>query len=159
MSADWHVGFRKKPGLDELDRFMFSLGFQIDTSQRVGEYTRVYMLDDDSVKRYIAFFYEENAGKNKEWFQERANEVQSYGNLKTGSVEPTYFTLEERVKVIKEKRVKTQHDYYRHVSPERLKWYETALAFKEQYNAIVLNGQISEEINPEKFFPEKRHSQ
>lgn len=158
MSANWDIGFRKKPGLEDLDQFMVSLGFHIEQpNQRRGEFTRVYILDDETVPREIEFFYDENLKEHqKECYGERINEIVAHGDLKTYSVCPTYPNLEDRMRIMKEKGVRTQHDYYRHLSPERLKWYETALALRVRYNAIVLNGQISDEINPDKAFPEKK---
>ncbi|MFH0837097.1 MAG: hypothetical protein V1870_03125 [Candidatus Aenigmatarchaeota archaeon] len=63
--------------------------------------------------------------------------------------------LDERLRIIKEKGVRTQHDYYKYLDTERLTWYETALALRDQYDAIVLSEQSGEEINPNKPFPEK----
>ncbi len=152
MSVSWDVGFRSKPELGELDQFMQSLGYRIPTSS-TPEFTRMYVFDDDSVSREIEFFYQADLADSKELFDEMAGEVLAYGNLKTYSVETTYLDADERLKIIEEKGVKTQHDCYRHLSPKRLKWYETALALRDHFDAIVLSEQTGEEINPDKPFP------
>jgi hypothetical protein len=156
MSASWDIGFRKKPKLNDLDIFMQSLGFDIEpVGGRSGEFTRVYVLNDKSVPREIEFFYEERADKdNKSFFGKKSKEVIAYGSLKTFSVPETYPDSNERMRIIKKKNVRTQHDYYKHLSPERLKWYETALALKNRYNAIVISEQTGKDINPTKTFPE-----
>ena len=44
-----------------------------------------------------------------------------------------------------------KHDYYRHMEPPaRLKWYETALALRDNFNAIVKSEQTGLEIDPDK---------
>lgn len=156
MSIAYDVGFTAKPELAELDEFMQSLGFRIEPSgQRKGKFTRVYVLDD-SAPREIEFVYEDEVGDNRGWFGERGSEVQAYGNLKTFTTEMTHPDLDERLRIIKEKNVRSQHDYYKHLDPERLKFYEAALAFREHYNAIVISEQSGKEINPDKPFPDKQ---
>jgi len=157
MSTAYDVGFTRKPELTELDGFMKSLGFEVESpSQRRGDFIRVYVLCDDSAPREIEFFYEDGAGDYRDLFGERGKEVYAYGNLKTFSTEMTHPDLVERLRIIEEKCVRTQHDYYRHLDPERLKFYETALALRDQYDAIVVSEQTREEINPDKPFPEKQ---
>lgn len=151
MSIAYDIGFPRKPEISELDAFMASLGFKIESpGERRGEYTRTYVLNDDSVPREIEFFYEERVGDYRELFGKRVSDVHAYGNLKTFSTEPTHIGLDERLRIIEERKVRTQHEYYRHVSPERLRFYEIALALKEQYGAIVLSEQTGEEIDPNK---------
>ncbi|MFH0837096.1 MAG: hypothetical protein V1870_03120 [Candidatus Aenigmatarchaeota archaeon] len=72
MSVSWDIGFRKKPNNNELDQFMQSLGYEIESpDQRGGEFTRVYVLCDDSVPREIEFFYEDEVSSNLDLFGER----------------------------------------------------------------------------------------
>ena len=157
MSIAYDVGFKRKPELTELDGFMESLGFQVESpGQRRGEFSRVYVLRNDSTPREIEFFYEDKVGDNQDFFGEREESIQAYGNLKTFSIEKTTPDLDERLRIIKEKEVRTQHDFYRHLAPERLTFYETALALRDHYNAVVVSEQTSEEINPDKPFPEKK---
>jgi len=145
----------KKPELPELDVFMKSLGFEVEShGQRGRNFTRVYVLCHDSAPRVIEFFYDEEAGDHRDFFGKRGKSVQAYGNLKTFSTEPTQ-SIDERVRIIEEKKVKTEYDCYRHLAPERLTFYNVALALRNHYNALVVSEQTGEEINPDKPFPNR----
>ena len=97
MSIAYDVGFTRKPELKELDGFMKSLGFEVESpSQRRADFTRVYVLCDDSAPREIEFFYEDKVRDHRDLFDERGKNVQAYGNLKTFSTEPTHLNLYER---------------------------------------------------------------
>ena len=159
MSIAYDVGFTEQPELKTLDDFMGSLGFEIEApNQRRGQFTQVYVFNDGSVSpREIVFFYRlEPDNDQKSFFRKRSGEVKAYGSLTTYSTELIHPTVEERLRIIEEKGVRTQHDYYRHLQPERLKFYETALALRDHYHAIVRSEQTGEEINPEAPFPPKR---
>ncbi len=159
MSASWYIGFRTQPRLEELDIFMRSLGFQIEPEEgrwEKGAFSRIYTFEDESVPREIVLFYKESIDDiTRSLYGGRAHEISAHGNLKTYSVDPTYATAEERARVVKEKGVKTQHDYYRHLSPERLKFYESALALRNRFNALVISMSMGDEINPERPWPER----
>jgi len=157
MSIAYDIGFKKRLILAELDEFMESLGFEMESpGQRRGNFTRVYQLCNDSVQREITLFYSNNIGIRRNFFGEKGKELQAYGSLTTFSTEPTYTSIEERLRIIEEKNIRTQHEYYKHLSPERLKFYETALAVRDHYDAIVFSEQTNEEIDPDKPFPEKQ---
>jgi hypothetical protein len=162
MSIAYDIGFIVKPDLTDLDTFMDSLGFRKThtfglalekAGDTRGNFTRIYQCDDSSTPREIEFFLYEKVGEYRDNFPGNENKITAYGQLKTYATEQTHPDLEERLRIIKEKKVKTQHDYYRHLDPERLKFYETALALKDHYNALVISEQTSEEINPNEPFP------
>jgi hypothetical protein len=150
MSISWDIGFIKKPKIEELDEFMQSWGYKIEKpNQRKSSFSRIYAILEPLVPRDIELFYSEEEIDN-EIFKEK--KVESYGSLTTYSVKPNHLKIKERLKTIEEKRIKNQHDYYKHLSPERLKWYETALAIKNKFNCMILSEQTGEEINPNKAF-------
>ena len=97
---------------------MQSLGFEVESpSQKRANFTRVYVLCNDFVPREIEFFYKDEVEKHRDLFGKRRQEVHAYGNLNTFSSERTHPKLDERLRIIEEKGVRTQHDYYRHLSP------------------------------------------
>lgn len=150
MSISYDVGFIRKPKLVELDAFMQSLGFKIEPDRQRGKkYTQIYVLCNESAPREIEFFYEDDAGDYQDFFGAMGKHISAYGSLKTFPPETTPLSLDERLKIIKEKNVKTQHDHYRHLNPGLLKWYEIALALREHYHAIVRSEQTGREINPD----------
>lgn len=151
MSVSYDVGFIRKPEVNGLDGFMQSLGFKIESpDQREGKFTRVYILCDESVPREIEFFYEENPRGHKSLFGKRGKEVKAYGNLKTFLVEQAVPDLAERKRIIDERKIVREHDCYKYLDTERLKFYETALAIRDRFNAIVVSEQTGQEINPDR---------
>ncbi len=96
---------------------MESMGFQREQDGlRVSKFLRVYVLCNDSVGR-VELFYEVEPSKVRYFFSEE--EVQAYGDLNTNSREPV--TREERMRSLQGKEIRSQHDYYRHIEPGRLK--------------------------------------
>ncbi|MEK6846259.1 MAG: hypothetical protein AABY26_05845 [Nanoarchaeota archaeon] len=157
MSISYDIGFTKKPELAELDAFMQLLGFEIEPSEnRKGKFTQVYVLCNESVPREIEFLYENNADDYTDFFGAMGNRIRAYGCLKTFETGLARPNLEERLRIIEENKVKTEQEWYKFVAPERLKFYETALALRKHYHAIVRSEQTGKEINPDRLFPEKQ---
>ena len=155
MSVQYDVGFRRKPKVDGLDGFMQSLGFVIEpANQRSGEITRVNVLCNESIPREIEFFYNKNPRGHKSFFGKREKEVKACGALKTYSCEPAHPDPEDRKRIIETGIVKTERDYYKHLDNERHKFYETALAIRDHFNALLYcDGRV---IDPNRPFPFKR---
>src|SRR3989338_246223 len=136
MSFAYDIGFTKKPELTELDSFMKSIGFEVEPrGQRQGMFTRVYVFYDASTPREIELFYNDQARDIGDKFGERGKNVQAIGCLQSDMTEPAHPSLEERLKIIEQKKVGTEHYYYRHVACECLKFYESALTLKDHYDA------------------------
>ncbi|RJQ17020.1 hypothetical protein C4573_03090 [Candidatus Woesearchaeota archaeon] len=146
MSLSYDIGFVVKPDLNSLDDFMQERGFTAEGPE--ADFARVYT---HNAQPAMKFFYAENPADYRDFFGKQS--IQAYGELVTyalGAVPDA----QERARIIKEKNVRTQHDWFRHLSPERLRFYEIALAFRDTYKAIALSVQTGEEINPEKPFPD-----
>ena len=156
MSVAWNVGFVVKPELGELDKVMLAFWYEIEPAgQRRSTSTRIYVVDVCSVQKAVELLYKENPTATfTDLFGDRANEIVAYGDLVAHSVERTYPNADERLRIIAEKAVRTQHDYYKHVAPEHLKWYETALELRNKYKALILSEQTCREINPDESLPE-----
>lgn len=149
MSISYDVGFIRKPELAELDAFMQLLGFEIESpGQRKGKFTQVYVLCNEHVPREIEFFYEDHANEHEESYGGNGEQVCAYGCLKTFETGLAHLSLEERLRIIQENNVKTEHEWYKFVAPERLRFYEMALALRNHYNALVFSEQTGKEINP-----------
>ncbi len=157
MSIAYDVGFIRKPELAELDAFMQLLGFEIESpEQRKKKFTQVYVICNEHVPREIKFFYEDDAEDQRDFFGAMGNRIRAYGCLKTFETGLARPNLEERLRIIEEKNVRTEHEWYKFVAPERLRFYETALALRSHYNAIVISEQTGKEINPSGAFPSGR---
>lgn len=149
MSCGWDIGFRETPNLDDLDKFMESLGFKVDPEGHIKNtnFTRVYdFFNPKLAPREIKFFYDVDSSGKK-----LGNEkIRAYGSLITYNTEPTHVGIDARANVIMEKGVKTELDWYKHVTPEYLVWYVTALALKDRFTAVVISEQTGEEIDQNK---------
>ena len=154
MPISWNVGFLVKPELGELDQLLLSLGYRIESPSGT-RLSRVYAADVGDVQKAVAFFYNQNPTDIfRNIFGDRADEIAAYGHVDSNSAEPTHPHAGDRLKVVAEKAVRTQHDYYKHVAPEHLKWYETALELRNKYKALILSEQTCREINPDESLPE-----
>ena len=176
MSVSWEVGFRKKPKLKDLDEFMQSQGFSIEDLEG-RDFTRTYIFNDAKVSpRAIDFFYEDKVNGQKLFRNlNGGKKVRACGDLTTYSILPLFLKTKiraheslknylktyggppivldekERLRIIREKNIRRQHDYYKYLDRERLKFYETALAIRDNFNAIVVSEQSGDEIDPDKF--------
>lgn len=186
----YNVGFTRKPKLAELDEFMRSFGFEALpaeachdsekglndclirhlTLQELQKYkpekvTKVYVWRDEPTYSEIRFVYGNKIRSHQYRYGEMGKEVKAYGWLIThfNRIVSRHELDDELNKIIQKKAVKTEWDFYKQVDPERLKFYETALALRNHYNAFVLEGEkgsnndylmakdgTSEEINPKK---------
>ena len=152
MSISYDVGFRRKPIVEELDEFMQSLGFRIEPpSQRRGRFIRVYTFFDESqAPKPIDFFYKNVSRDSSSFFGNKRNEVKAYGALQTPSTEEAVPDHSERERIVNEIGINREEDYYEHLATERRKFYKTALAIRNRFEAIVLSEQTGEEIDPDR---------
>ncbi len=148
MSVAYDIGFRERPKLDDLDEFMKSLGFNMDRALKRGEITRVYNFENGAVaSRPIELFYFSRIDADLREAFGRENIV-SFGILKTYSIEPEISDPKKRKRIITRQKIHREHDYYKHLEPDRLKWYETALAIRDEFGAVVKSEQTGDSINP-----------
>lgn len=145
MSVSYDIGFTKRPALSHIDRFMQSLGFVIDDAERVGRFSRVYLFNGKEATREIELFYNNRAGNIL--FMGEIN-IKAYGSLKTFSSSELIMDPKERLRIIKDNKITTEHDYCRHLNKGRLKFYETALAIRDEFNAVVVSEQTGKPIDP-----------
>lgn len=166
----YDVGFLKKPDLRVLDAFMQILGFEIEPQrERNRNFTRVYtkqvfdaspqildnegahILSAEEAEQTMEFFYNENADERADFFEENAGKVVSYGSLKAVIlVGPAILDTNKRIELISKNRVRTELDSFRHLNPRSLKQYETAIAIKNRFGAIVTHESTGKEINPDR---------
>lgn len=148
MSIAYLVGFASKPKLKELDGFLRSLGFAVEApGQRRGTFSRVYVLNGDPNQPDIEFFYKKNPNGNMSSFGDRGKDVMASGELKTNPG-PTQLDMDERLRIIEQEKVWTEQGWVRRITPETLKFYEIALAIRDQYKARVVSEQTGQEIGP-----------
>ncbi len=152
MSTSYSIGFRKTPLLSDLDALMQMKGFIIEPAgERKGNYSRVYICEDERTSGEIEFFFEQEAPAEEiEYFVREYNEgISSYGVLKTWDGQEKV-PHSERQKRIEKEQPKTEFDYYTKIATDRQRWYETALLIRDNLDAIVFSEQSSELIDPKR---------
>ena len=157
MGGAWEFGFFKRPFLGELDQFMKSLRFTVFQSQCASStITRAYDYEGDGCSAGMEFYYSADAGDTRKCFGPFGSKVESYGNLLIHSREPSILNLDDRIRIIKEKRITTELGYYQHLDTESFRWYEIALTLRDHYQALVISEQTGREIDPDRPFPDAR---
>ncbi len=153
MSTSYLIGFRNTPLLSDLDLIMQTKGFSIEPKgKRKGNYSRVYVCEDERTSGGIEFFFEQNAPTEEmEYFVREYNEsISSYGELKTWGGMQEGVSHTEKQRRIEVEKPKTEFDYYTKIATDRQRWYETALLLRDTCNAIVFSEQSGELIDPKR---------
>lgn len=170
MSLDFNIGFRSRPNLAELDFLMNALGFEIEEHRlRHGNSTRIYNFYDPFFQYEHKIFgihtgatlsYNKNDRPGSEFGVRklvlRATalltaqvDLANRGELDNPDISPKEVD-DLKGKIIQEHDVFSTYSCYKHLLPQRLKWYETALTLRDFFNAVVVRDE--HEINPSGYF-------
>ena len=147
MSQSYLVGFQSKPEIADLDARMGSWGFTIDLAKEE-KFTRLYRKDlPDSPS---IFFYYQHEPDLDDVAPFRDTTVLATGELKTAMSLAEPKSAAEIEEIVRVEGVSTEYDWCRHVTPERLPFYEAALALQQFPGAVVIDAQNFEILDKDR---------